>query len=75
MGNQDRGPYQGTKTGNQDGKQSTEQKRGTKTKNGEWRIRKDKDGEKEREKSLPGFRVLFAWFPKTISLIYVGNRE
>ena len=39
---------QGTKTGNKDG----EPRVTTKTKNREWRIRKDKDGERKREKKV-----------------------
>ena len=49
---EDREQRQGTKTKNN----YRERRQGTKTKNGEERIRKDKDGEKGREKSLPGVR-------------------
>ena len=52
MKNQDRELTRGTKIGNEYGEPRQENN----TKNGEKIIRKEKYGEKEREKSLFGFR-------------------
>ena len=41
------------------GKEDRERRHGTKTKKKEKGIRKDKDGEKVREKSLTGYRNIF----------------
>ena len=60
--NEDGLPEKGTKMGNQ-GRESNLR---TKTKNGEQKIRKDKHGEKERKKSLPGFRNQFTGFRNSL---------